>query len=462
MNILSIEPTPSPNTMKLNMDERLPEGERKTYTAENLKQARGDNDIRGEGAARVGACPPYIEKILQIPDVRSVFHTADFIAIERKSKGDWQAILALAREAFGAPQAGAVQAGGVLGAGPSGMHKEDSPTPFSPVADRSNAVHPAESFGQASVFVQKFKDIPLQVRVRSGLEEARLALPERFSKAAMRAQSTSPNLIMERILDDMGVRYGDLKEIAEAVIEELDAAYDEERLNGLVEQALGIRDDAAELQNHASKVQYGANDMEYDASNVRYNGNDMKYNANGVRHDVNDTASDVHLAVERLAAFQHPDWKIRYALLDRLKPTLDDLPLLKKALEDDNSSIRRLAAVYLGDIKEPEVLPYLFQALEDKSVSVRRTAGDCLSDIGDARAIQPMIKALKDPNKLVRWRAARFLYEAGDESVVDALREAENDTEFEVSLQVKIALERIEGGTAAEGSVWQQMTRLRT
>lgn len=444
MNILSIEPTPSPNTMKLNMDERLPEGERKTYTVESVRNGSGV----GKGD---NMCPPYIERILQIPDVRSVFHTADFIAIERKSKGDWQAILALAREAFGS-----VRAEGVVSVIPTEVHEADLPAPLSPVAQavdsvRSSAVHPEESYGQAHVFVQKFKDIPLQVRVRSGLEEARLAMPERFAKAAMRAQSASPNLIMERILDDVGVRYGDLQEIALSVIEELDAAYDESRLEGLVSQALGVQGDTAEMQDHATIARYDATETEHNASEVHPNVKEEEQHA-----------SDVHCAAERLAAFDHSDWKIRYALLDRLKPTLDDLPLLKKALDDGNSSIRRLATVYLGDIREPEVLPYLFQALEDKSVSVRRTAGDCLSDIGDVKAIQPMMKALKDPNKLVRWRAARFLYEAGDESTVSVLRDAENDREFEVSLQVKIALERIEGGTAAEGSVWQQMTRLRT
>jgi HEAT repeat protein len=115
--------------------------------------------------------------------------------------------------------------------------------------------------------------------------------------------------------------------------------------------------------------------------------------------------------------------------------------------------------VYLGDIKEPEVLPYLYRALADDTPAVRRTAGDTLSDLGDPAAIPAMVKALKDPNKLVRWRAARFLYEVGDESAVEALKEAAEDQEFEVRMQVKIALERIEGGHTAEGSVWQQMTR---
>src|SRR5690606_11098381 len=94
--------------------------------------------------------------------------------------------------------------------------------------------------------------------------------------------------------------------------------------------------------------------------------------------------------------------------------------------------------------------------------AVRRTAGDTLSDLGDPAATGPMIAALADANKLVRWRAARFLYEAGDESAVPALRKAAEDEEFEVRLQAQIALERIERGEEAAGSVWQQMTAARS
>lgn len=142
-----------------------------------------------------------------------------------------------------------------------------------------------------------------------------------------------------------------------------------------------------------------------------------------------------------------------------MEPTEEDLPVLEKALRDSKPSIRRLAVVYLGMIGGDDVFPLLFEALRDDSVSVRRTAGDTLSDLGDTRAILPMCEALKDKNKLVRWRAARYLFEVGDETALDALRAAQNDPEFEVSLQVQMAVQRIESGEAASGTVWQQMTR---
>jgi hypothetical protein len=66
--------------MKLNLDERLAKGVAITYTHEN----RGD-------------CPAYIEKILAIPGVSSVFLVEDFMAIQRKPTAGWEDILSQAR-----------------------------------------------------------------------------------------------------------------------------------------------------------------------------------------------------------------------------------------------------------------------------------------------------------------------------------------------------------------------------
>src|SRR5699024_8558199 len=111
------------------------------------------------------------------------------------------------------------------------------------------------------------------------------------------------------------------------------------------------------------------------------------------------------------------DWRKRYAALDQMAdPTKEDYPVLDKALDDEHSSVRRLATAYLGMIEEKETLPYLYKALQDKSVNVRRTAGDCLSDLGFTQAIPEMVKSLADKSRIVRWRAAMFLYEVGDDT----------------------------------------------
>ncbi|RNB86299.1 virulence factor [Brevibacillus panacihumi] len=374
MKLLSIEPTPSPNVMKLNVDERLPDGVQRVYTKEKAENV-----------------PDLMAKLLAIDGVVSLFHTADFLALERKSNADWQKILTQAREILHAGSETAV-----------------------PEFQGESA---GAAFGEAQVYIQMFRDVPMQVKVTMGNEQIRAALPERFGQAAVRAGSASPNLLMERKWVEHGVRYGDLREIGEEVAQEIDAAYPVERVEELVERAM----------------QQGTG--EAPAPIVR------------------------EKKIVTLEMLDDPDWQKRYEALDRMEPGEEDLPVLEKALKDPKSSIRRQAVVYLGMIGTDAVFPLLYQALEDDSVSVRRTAGDTLSDLGDPRAIDAMCKALKDRNKLVRWRAARFLFEVGDESALHALREAQNDPEFEVSLQVKMAVERIESGEAASGTVWQQMTR---
>lgn len=274
-----------------------------------------------------------------------------------------------------------------------------------------------EHFGEIKVEVQMFKDIPLQVKLTDGTTERRFGMPESFLQARERAQLPDENYILLRRWDQLGVRYGEFEEIGQQVVEELIAAYPTERLEELVSKAQTI--ETKQMPTRERKK----------------------------------------VTLESLA---NPDWQVRYQLLEQMDdPDLVDLPVLEKALKDEKPSIRRLATVYLGMIKDHAVLPLLYKALKDKTVTVRRTAGDCLSDLGFADASEEMTKALKDPSKLVRWRAAMFLYEVGDETSLPALKAAENDPEFEVSMQIRMAIERIEGGEAAKGSVWKQMTEAR-
>jgi hypothetical protein len=396
MYIVSIEPTPSPNTMKIQLSERIPDGMRTTYAV-----------------AQATAAPSFIQKLLGIHGVKSVYHAADFIAVDRMGSADWQTILAQIHEALGgAPDS-------IQKPGFAGSHPEQGAGAPNIQADQEG------HFGEVQVLLQHFRGIPMQIRVQNGMEQQRAGLPERFSEAAIRAASASPNLIKERTLEDWGIRYGELKEVLEEIVQEIDATYDEARLQSLVIQA----------------QQLGGSALEGAAA-------------------VGSAGRAALSKAELLQQLADPDWKQRYAALQQVKPSLDTLPLLIQALEDEKPSIRRLATVFLGDLKDTiDVLPYLQRALDDKSASVRRTAGDTLSDIGNPNGIPAMMKALLDPNKLVRWRAARFLYEVGDQHALPALHQAEDDSEFEIRMQIKLAIERIEGGHAAEGSVWQQMTR---
>ncbi|KQL20167.1 conserved virulence factor C family protein [Cytobacillus solani] len=373
MKINAIEPTPSPNTMKVILNEELPMGKSNNYKKDHR-----------EGAPKV------IQDILEIEGVKGVYHVADFLAVERNAKYDWKDLLPQVRSAFG----------------------EDAET------DTENQSAMNEHFGEIKAFVQKYKDIPMQVKLTDGTEERRFGLPEAFMNALAAAQLEGDNVVLVRKWVEVGVRYGDFEQIGHDVVEELIAAYPESRLQMLVDQA--INPDNVHEKHSRQLLKLTLGDLD------------------------------------------HPDWRERYQKLEQMNdPELEDLPVLEKALQDEKASIRRLATVYLGMIEDQNVLPLLYKALKDKTVTVRRTAGDCLSDLGFKKAMPAMIEALKDTSKLVRWRAAMFLYEVGDEEAIPALKAAENDPEFEVSMQIKLAIERIEQGEEAKGSVWKQMTESR-
>lgn len=367
MKIKTIEPTPSPNSMKVVIDEELPFGKSFNYTKDNCQDA-----------------PSEIQQILSINGVKGVYHVADFLAVERNAKYKWESILSEVREVFG--------------------EKDELAEKIERLA--------IEHFGEVFVHVQMFRNIPLQIKVFDSSSEHRISTGERFIQAFESVEIThdDANYIHERKWVDYGVRYGDKEDIAKEILEEIQATYTDEQLRKIIEAA---------NKKQAIKV---------------------------TRKKV--TLED--FAVE--------EWKERFQLLDQMPdPEIDDIPLLEKALEDPQMSIRRLATVYLGMIEDEKVIKPLSKALKDKSAAVRRTAGDCMSDLGFVEFEPFMIEALKDKNKLVRWRAAMFLYESGTENCLEALKEAEDDPEFEVKLQVKMAIARITKGEEAKGSVWKQM-----
>lgn len=354
--------------MKILLDSTLPDGASYNYKKSDAEQA-----------------PEPIRSLLAIQGVKGIYHVMDFMAVERIGNVQWEKILSEVRA--------------VLNEG-----KEAEKTGDEPEVD--------EHYGEVYVHVQTYKDIPLQVKVFTSDEEVRFGLSGRFVKAMEKVHRTEvENYILLRKWADYGIRYGDLKEVGEQVVQELEAAYSDERLQELVEKA---------EQQETAAVR---------GRNVT------------------------------LAEFDVPEWEKRFQLLDQMPdPSIDDYAVLNRALEDEKMSIRRLSVVYLGMIEDESVIPYIEKALEDKSWAVRRTAADCMSDLGFTGFERAAIRLLQDKNKLVRWRAAMYLYESGTENALEALHEAENDSEFEVKLQVRMAIARIEEGEEAKGSIWRQMT----
>jgi hypothetical protein len=414
MHLKSIEPTPNPNNMKLNLEESLPPGVKHSYSAD-------------APASDQAQYPPAIRRVLAIPGVKSLFHSLDFIALQRVPTADWQAVLSQAREILSGETAG------------EGKPMEATPD--------------LESVGQVRIFIQHFRRIPMLVKVQgpskgtstgsvtlegtpetvstsvvepveTTMEEIRINLPPRFAAAVKEATPSAPNMLIERRWVSVEPRYGELKEVGEAVAAEIDASYPEARLQALVKQAFEL----------------GAEKPDVVETRRRFTDE------------------------ERDALLASSDWKQRYAAVESLGPDPVRFAELATAMKDPHISVRRLATIYLGLLKTPETMDPLIAALKDPAAVIRRTAGDALNDIAPAppersRAIAAMIEALGDKNKLVRWRAARFLYELGDATALSALKIAAEAPEFEVRLQAAQAVERIEGGKPAAGPIWMQMVK---
>lgn len=375
MKVITIEPTPSPNSMKIILNTELPAG-----TSYNFKKADANETSYPMSA------------LLNIHGVKGIYHVMDFMAVERIGNVSWESILAEVET--------------ILNDGSS--NESESTTQNEALVD--------DKYGEVYVHVQSYKDIPLQVKVFDSDSEERFSLSERFINAMNQVLGAEvENYILLRKWADYGIRYGEKSEIAQTVIQEIDAAYPEERLNDIIRQS---------NEGHTSDKQ------------------------RGVKISLQD--------------FEVDEWETRFQLLDQMPdPDTSDLKLLDKALGDEKMSIRRLATVYLGMIEDESVIPFIEKALKDKSWAVRRTAGDCMSDLGFVGFEDAAIRLLADRNKLVRWRAAMFLYETGTENALPALKEAEDDQEFEVKLQIKMAIARISEGEDAKGSVWKQMSDAR-
>jgi len=372
MKLLSIEPTPNPNSMKLNLDETLPKGVATTYRPE------GKNHY-----------PPGIQRLLAIPGIQSLYHAGDFLAVQRVPSAPWETLLAQVREVLGGEAA-----------------------PLAPTSDRPQG----ERWGEVRIAVQHFRRIPMLVKVSNDENELRVPLPARFGETVAKAAPASPNMLLERRWLPQPPRYGDLQQVGEEVSAELDAAYDPPRLDALVRQAFESGGDVPEVRGKPTPD-----------------------------------------ALRKL--LQDPDWKRRYASLEATGADPACFEQLVGAMRDAHASVRRIATVLVGLVGTPKALGPLCAALTDPAVAVRRCAGDALNDLGDAAALPAMEAALADPNKLVRWRAARFLFEQGGTDNLPALTRAQDDPEFEVRMQVRQAMERIEGGQAVQGPIWMRMTQ---
>ncbi|MEK9150023.1 MAG: HEAT repeat domain-containing protein, partial [Candidatus Desantisbacteria bacterium] len=122
------------------------------------------------------------------------------------------------------------------------------------------------------------------------------------------------------------------------------------------------------------------------------------------------------------------------------------IPTLKKALEDNDTYVRRNAAVALGRIGHTSAIPALIEALEDEKLDVRRAAVEALGAIGHESAILVLIGALEiDPDWHVRQAAVEALGKIGHASAIPTLKKALEDNDPYVRQAAAEAMEQFLG-----------------
>ncbi|MBN6189105.1 conserved virulence factor C family protein [Aneurinibacillus sp. BA2021] len=342
MKIISIEPTPSPNSMKLNVDESLPSGVRYNYTPKTAETA-----------------PEHIQRLLAVPGVKGVFQVLDFIALERNPKTDWREILTQARSILGAAE------------------DTDAVSTEAPVQD---------AYGEIQVYIQMFRGLPMQIKLEANGEQRRFGLPERFMKAALEAQAASSNLVMERKWEEHGVRYGTMEEVGEEVTQELAAAYDAERLQQLVQQAFTQTAGQPATEEASLSGQTVAGMLDNPDWEKRF----------AALSRMNPTEADIPVLHKALHDDKTSIRRLAVVYLGMIESKAV-LPLLSEALQDKSAVVRRTAGDTLSDLGDPSAIGPMIQALEDPNKLVRWRAARFLYEVGDETAVPALRAAQDDP-----------------------------------------------------------------
>ncbi|MBB5173604.1 hypothetical protein HNQ41_001793 [Texcoconibacillus texcoconensis] len=363
MKIISIEPTPSPNTMKLTLDQELPTGTSHNYTPKNIEDA-----------------PSFIQELFKVEGVKGVYHVADFIAVERHPKVDWKKILPSVRMVFGEADTSA-----------EGVSQETTTE---------------DTYGEVQVFVHFFKGIPMQIKATDGEEESRVGLDPMYKQAAMDAQNDDDNLVMQRKWVEQKPRYGELQTVAEEVAEEIEATYPKDRIEELVSSAQ--QNETEQVQEKPTQKNKVTLEMlDYDDWRERF------------RHleQMDPTTEDIPVLEKALKDEKASIRRLATVYLGMIE-TEEVLPYLYKALKDSSVTVRRTAGDCLSDIGSQEAIPAAIEALKDKNKLVRWRAAMFLYEVGDDSAIEALKEAQDDPEFEVSMQVKMALarIEGGEEA----------------------------------------------
>jgi HEAT repeat protein len=131
------------------------------------------------------------------------------------------------------------------------------------------------------------------------------------------------------------------------------------------------------------------------------------------------------------------------------------IKVLLISLTDEDSAIRNVAALRLGEIRDEAAIHPLLDALKDEDSKVRYNAAWALGKIGDKQTISSLLNVLNNQNEEndVRGSAAQALGRIGDKQAVNGLLKALQDNSHDIHSAMADALGRIGDNKAVEGLI---------
>jgi HEAT repeat protein len=382
MQLLSIETTPSPNCIKLNLNEVI------STRALTLHKGTDPTNV-----------PVFAQRLLAIEAVQSVFLINDFITLTRKGNADWQPILAKAADIIGvAEDADATLLAQVSQTQGTTVIASPTPTP--------------SNLGHVEVAVQVFRSIPVQVRVTAADgQQVRVALPERFNQALQRAISaTGANYVAERRWEPYQSPAGSPGEVAQLVADEIDSLIDEDELIRIETAAISTAQ-KTEPVDRASLQQALLADLRHP---------DWKHRLKALQQ-IDVTPETLPQVVAVLDDEQSTIRRWAAALLGASGMNAAVEPLCRVVLTDPSAIVRRTAGDALSDLGDIQAEATMAQALADPSKLVRWRAARFLNEMGDRTAVEPLHRAVEREAEFdvrIEMMAALERIEGGGETQV--------------------------------------------
>lgn len=335
MEIKKIEPTPSPNTLKITLD--FNKEDMKSTTYQSIEASN----------------PAFINELLNIQNVKSVFHALDFISVDKNPGSDWDIVLPEIKQVF--------------------ANEAITEVNEQPVTDS----------GEKQVEILEFKNIPYQIKITHRDSETRKQLDLRFIDAMLDSQNDDDNVILLRRWVDYGIRYGTEEEIINTVKEELDALYPDEKLQQLVEAG------------KANRYEDQSKQLERISIDTYLSTEDWKERYRMLDHYPTPAESDISF-LKVVLNDDKPQLRRLAVMFLGMIETQSVLPLLHEAMHDKNIAVRRTAGDTISDLGYKESLDTMHDALNDKAPIVRWRAAMFIYDEGDETSLPYLEAHLED------------------------------------------------------------------